>query len=237
MTEQITQQSLFPIDRFRRYRVLAAKRGYCDPFVPTVGDRYGSGTLPRIVYCGVAARWGDDGREPMVNDVRLFNEAADWSSNVFDERSLNSAFWRLLDSMLAKLDLDTALTASQRRRCAAWTNLSKSGRGYGATCPPDSDVELRALDIEQFNHELGLLDPDLLICVSGNNLVSTGKALFRRWPIVQDGIEVPDQSEVRRLPNGGWLYWTMHPQAKPSAWGETVLSGISDIAERLPARP
>lgn len=224
MIDQITPQSLFPEERLDRYRKLIASRGYCDPFVPTVGGLYGNGVLPRVVYCGVAARWRGDGREPDA-----------WRS-VFEERSINSAFWRLLDGILERLDVDAALDPDQRRKCAAWTNLSKTGRGYGATCPPDSDVDLRALDIEQFNHELRLLNPDLLVCVSGNNLVTTGKALFRDWRSAEEAIPMPDQTEVRRLPNGGWLYWTMHPQAKPKVWSETVLGGISCIADRLHSR-
>jgi hypothetical protein len=31
---------------------------------------------------------------------------------------------------------------------------------------------------------------------------------------------------VKRLPNGGILYWTMHPNWKTKAWSQTVISDL-----------
>lgn len=225
-----TAEILFPLERFRQYRDLARAKGYCDPFVPAVGPAYGDGGMLRVVYCGVAARWGGDGREA-GSDVDLFASEAAWSATLLVGENTKSAFWRLLDRVLEAIA--PHLKPAERRARAAWTNLSKSGRGYGATCPPDRDTSLRSLDVAQLRHEVELLRPELMVCVSGNNLVSTGIEVFRAWPAIMDLSPSVDQTEIRRLPAGGALYWTMHPQGKTREWTSRVVSDSHRLAETL----
>lgn len=218
---------LFPLHRFRDYRELAAREGYCDPFVPAVGQHYGDGRMPRLLYCGVAARWGDDGQYA-GSDEELFEAEAAWSADLLAGGDGASAFWRLLDRILELLGPD--LGPDERRARAVWTNLSKSGLGHDATCPPENDPALRALDTAQLRHEIDLLSPDLMVCVSGNNLVPTGVEVFRegRVPVADFKPSVP-QTEAWELPEGGRLYWTMHPQFKTKDWSNRVVDDIAAL--------
>jgi len=138
-----------------------------------------------------------------------------------------------MDAALERLDEARTFSPLERRRRIAWTNLSKLGVA-GETAPPASDLELRALDVAQLGHELAVLNPAILLCVSGSKLEETGYAVFndREWPRADFEPSVP-KTEVRRSLTGGWLYWTMHPQFKSGEWQAKLLSDVARITRFL----
>ncbi|WP_333586104.1 hypothetical protein [Phenylobacterium sp.] len=197
----------------------ARRHGYCDPFVPFVGDRYFAHGR-RIVYCGVAPRYDEALRFAGPG------EAAEWSRKVVLDHNIKSAFWRLIDRILQDIEPDRPAMA--RRERIVWTNLSKLCSSDKATAPSDADAELRALNVEQLRCEMASLRPDLLLCVSGSQLQTTGVQAFGD---LQCGPLTPnaDQTWVRQLPTGGVLYWTMHPQGKSRAWVDAVLGDLAAL--------
>ena len=206
-------------DRFQAYLAMAAAKGYCGPFVPYVGPRYDASPL-RVIYAGVAPYLTDD---VPFNDIAV---AAEWSRSVAEDADISSPFWRLLDDVLA-LWYESE-SPGQRRQRVVWSNLSKLNWRDKATAPRDSDRALRSLNVEQFRHELSILAPDLLVCVSGNNLVETGRELFAY--MLDEGVKLrAEQTWMRRLPTGGALYWTMHPGYKSADWKAGVLADIAMI--------
>ena len=224
-------EDVFSLQAFGRYRRLANEKGYCDPFVPYVGPDYGRERLPRFVYCGVAARW-DEMISQDADDVASYESEVGWTKDFIRKGMNGSPFWNLFDDVLAILDPQDSLTREERRRTAVWTNLSKLGLPDKATAPPDNDLALRALDVEQMRREIEVLAPDLLLCVSGSKLVPTGNDAFTGLASV-DFEPAHERDRVKRLPGGGWLYWTMHPQWKPREQIEAVMSDLRRIVGQL----
>ena len=98
----ISLDDLFPLQSYGEHRSHARQKGYCDPFVPYVGSKYGSGRLARFVYSGVAAGWQDhDCQEGDDFTVRAAGEAS--SKDFIDSGMNGSAYWRLFDAVLALL--------------------------------------------------------------------------------------------------------------------------------------
>lgn len=224
---------VFPLEAYRTYRAHAVTKGYCDPFVPHVGEKYGEDGFPRFVFSGVAAGWGRHISEE-GDDIDLRGAAAEWASKFIDQEGTNgSPFWKLFDAVLGVLDPTGHTSVVERRKHAVWTNLSKVGK-VGETAPPDNDLKLRELDATQFRHELSLFSPDLLLCVSGSKLEETGNAVYSTWANA-DIKPSHEHTTIRRSPDGGWLYWTMHPQFRTNEWRDGVLEDVRLIVERLRA--
>lgn len=228
--DQITLEELFPLESYTGHRAHSRAKGYCDPFVPYVGQHYGNGDFPRFVYSGVAAGW--DSHQSDDGEDETLREKGRAATSDFIETGMNgSSYWRLFDAALAVLDPSNVLTISERRQRAVWTNLSKTGKS-GETAPPDNDLRLRELDASQFQNELKILQPDLILCPSGGSLAATGDKVFGLWDDADIKASIPHTS-IKRIPGGGWLYWTMHPQFKTNEWTQAVLSDVGLIAERI----
>jgi hypothetical protein len=140
-----------------------------------------------------------------------------------------TAFWRLFDDA-SKLVLGETLSLAARLESSVWTNLSKLGE-EGLPKPRDVNGLLHSLDVAQLKYELDELKPAVLLCVSGSALEDTGYAVFGDWPRL-DVETKTTQTEVRRVPHGGILFWTMHPNRKSSEWRENVLDDLSSLLER-----
>lgn len=223
---------LFPLAKYCEYRAHTRKQRYCDPFVPVVGSHYGDGALIKFVYSGVAAAWQSlDCEEGEDSEIRERSLGA-WSL-FFNEGMNGSRFWDLFDNVLNLIDGRSRFSVSERRQHAVWTNLSKTGLP-GKTAAGGADSALRQLDAAQFRRELVLLKPDLLLCVSGRFLAATGHEIFDGWPDSDIKPSVAETS-IKRMPGGGWLYWTMHPGRQPNTWRDAVLGDISRILERINA--
>lgn len=221
-------EALFPIQKFAEYRAYARQGGYCDPFIPFVGRRYGEGL--RLVYCGVAVR-----QTEQVNwvgsDEDLYQRERDFSEGIAADPMSRSAFWRFLDR-LTSVVFGESEGWLERRQKIAWTNLSKLSRAENRTAPPDSDAVLRRLDAEQLSLEVDCLRPDLFVCVSGNSLIPTGRAVFEKW-LPEELASSIEGVWIRRMPHGGSLYWADHPSRKPSEWSEQTFSELAKLVQEL----
>lgn len=210
---------------FREYADHCRRNGLCNPWHPYIGTSYGSDGHTKFVYCGGSAWWDSDNLQPQsLEHSRLL------TSNFVENGDLESystPFWRLFDRLGGLIHPG----AGSRRKVAdfsAWTNLSKTGL-VGQSAPPDSDAELRNLDTRQLKRELTLLQPDILVCVSGTLVPSTGHAMFDGWDRIA-GLEATTESTwIRRSPWGGSLLWTMHPAYKSESWNVSVEHDLKSI--------
>ncbi len=220
---------------YATYRRHCAAHGYCDPFIPYVGDRYGKDVGFKFLYCGGAAWWADH-HDIINDDAEAFAYGAKASGQFVADGMYNAPFWRLFWQIPNIVPGLAGEPESEMLRRFAWTNISKTGV-VGQSAPPDRDLDLRNIDVEQFRHELNILQPDLLVCVSGSLVSSTAYALFdtSEWKVV-DGVEAVTASTwIRRSEWGGWLLWTMHPAYKPRAWFQSVLIDTAAILEAIKA--
>ena len=87
--------------------------------------------------------------------------------------------------------------------------------------------------MRQLNREFGQLRPDLLVCVSGSLVPSTGLAVFGEWPHVEGLKPETVSTWIRRTPWGGLLLWTMHPAYKPESWYKSVEFDVREMLGRL----
>ena len=223
----LSYKDVFTVTTFHRYRSFAHEHSYCGPFIPYVGEKYGSGLLPKFAYCGVAAAWPNHKLEAAEN----YHFKADWANDVVLQRRVNSAFWRLCWDTLELLDTDARFSPEERLQHMAWTNLSKLGSAK-QTAPPDNDIALREMDAAQLRHEIEVLAPDLLLCVSGSRLRATAAAVFGKLE-AGDLTPMIEPTHVTRLPSGGLLYRTMHPQYKTKQWQRVVRSDLKTIMGEL----
>lgn len=214
---------IMPLSTFTAYRRLAREKGYCEPWVPYVGPDFSAAGAPRIVYCGAAPFYdrADRGSYPDDDEAALRMATERWA-NFADEGGYNSAFWRLGKLIVENLDGPPPSPNPFSR--IAWTNLTKLN-GVGDSAPKGGGPELLSLDVAQMKREISLLRPDILICVSGKMLTSTGNRIFADCEPMPVQIETSN-TLVKRLPNGGILYWTMHPNRKGKAWSQSVTSDL-----------
>ena len=217
------------IQQFAAYRAHSRSQGYADPFVPYVGPLYGSDL--RIVYCGVASRQNEHFNSDAASDEDLIREGRQFANQIVLAPSPQSAFWRFLDAVTERIYGSEEPEPTRRQRIA-WTNLSKGVLAGNATAPPDSDDFLRKMDVAQIQHEIKVLDPQILLCVSGSSLVDTGKAIFSEWPKM-DMRSSRSSTWIRRMPNGGLLYWTDHPARKSASWTANALDEIKALQTSL----
>ncbi len=229
----VGHDELMPPDVFAAYRRLRDRPDYpvyCEPFVPVVGRNYGrDGASSRILLCGVAPYY-DAPDSYSVDDQSARTEAFErWESFLRSDASqYGSAFWRL--AMRVLNDFGPPCPAGENPLDAlAWTNLSKLN-SVKATAP-EADAALHVLNIEQILREFRVLEPEIAICVSGSSLVGTGEAAFSAF------IEIPfvarnSGTKVYMLPNGGHLYWTMHPARKPAVWADNLIADLGEIFVR-----
>jgi len=231
----VGHDELMPLDVFAAYRRLRSRPeypGYCEPFVPVVGRNYGrDGVRSRILFCGVAPYY-DAMDSYSADDQSARTEAfARWEAFLRSDASeYGSAFWRLVMRVLNDFGPACSLGESPLE-ALAWTNLSKLN-SVKATAP-EAEAALHVLNIEQILREFRVLEPEIAICVSGSSLVATGEAAFSAF------IEIPFVSrnsgtKVYMLPNGGHVYWTMHPARKPAAWADNFMADLQEMFGRRP---
>lgn len=231
----VDQSALMPSDVFAAYRRLRDRSdypAYCEPFVPVVGKNYGrDGASSRILLCGVAPYY-DAADSYSADDQMARTEAFErWESFLRSDASgYGSAFWRLAVRVLNDFGPNCAPGESPLE-ALAWTNLSKLN-SVKATAP-EADAALHVLNIEQILREFRVLEPEIAICVSGSSLVAIGEAAFSAF------IELPFVSrnsgtKVYMLPNGGHLYWSMHPARKPAAWADNLMADLHEVFGRAP---
>lgn len=222
----LNQVDLWDKQSFRNYAEFCASRGYCRPWHPFVGGKYGATNLVKFAYCGGSAWWESDGSTELTLD-----RSRQLTNDFVSQGMYSTPFWRLF-SRLSALVFGQQRTDFVASDCSAWTNLSKTGR-VGESAPPDDDLELRHLDVQQLRRELSLLEPDILVCVSGSLVPSTGHAVFNDWPSIE-GLEPKTVSTwIRRTPWGGFLIWTMHPAYKSESWIVSVENDVRAIIAAL----
>ena len=215
---------IMPLGTFAAYRRLAREKGYCEPWVPYVGPDFGAAGGPRIVYCGAAPYYESDDRDeyPADNDETALRMATERWADFGGGGGYKSGFWRL-GKLLAESLTGPAQSANPFSKIA-WTNLTKVNE-VGRPTPRGGGDALRSLDVAQMRREIELLRPDLLVCVSGSMMVSTGNAAFSHCEPMAVQPQRPN-TIVKRLPTGGLLYWTEHPRPKGAAWMQSVISDL-----------
>lgn len=220
---------------YAAYRRHCREQGYCDPFVPYVGDAWFAPGHVKFAYCGGAAWWSEAGL-CFDDDDAAFRWSTDQSANFVREGMYDTPFWRLFRRIASITPGLAGAGEAEMLRRFAWTNLSKTGI-VGRSAPPDNDQVLRELDVGQFRHEMDVLRPDLLVCVSGSLVPSTGYALFDNpdWPEPDVPVPATASTWIRRTPWGGWLLWTMHPAYKPRAWHDSVVGDIEATLDLIEA--
>lgn len=222
-----------PLSTFKAYRELARVRGYCEPWVPYVGKNYFDSAGPRFMYCGGAAWWASTVELPQDNGS-AFDIAARDTEAFVSNGMYSTPFWRLYRSSVALMPWANSRPNEYVDSRVCWTNLTKTGM-VQETAPPDKDVDLRHLDVAQLQYELDVLQPDILMCVSGSIVPSTGHEIFDRWHDI-DGIRPCTESTwFRRSDAGTLLLWTMHPAFKPAKWHDSVLSDLTSLTEMAAA--
>ncbi|MGH6786028.1 MAG: hypothetical protein ACREBO_04295 [Novosphingobium sp.] len=219
---------LWRAESFADYAELCRRKGYCSPWHPYVGPQYGKTDHLTFAYCGGAAWWNSDSDEAasLGESQRLTVEFV-----VGELESYSTPFWRLFDR-LGGLVHSGGLSRQDVLARSAWTNLSKTG-AVGRSAPPDGDIELRQHDVRQLHREFDLLRPDILICVSGSLVPSTGHAVFDAWDEVRDLRPETESTWIRRSPWGGLLLWTMHPAYKPDTWSASIESDVRKMLALL----
>ncbi len=216
----ITGRDLLDLTAFGLYRKLAELKQYGGPMVPAVGEKYGNGLAPKVVYCGVATRELYIDTEQSVNAA--YENAIIECQKSFDEvpASNNKNFWRFGLDIATTLAEDIGISLADQWNHFAWTNISKLCDGTN-TAPPDDDMDLRKLDVAQIRKELSILKPDLFICVSGMSLVSTGNEIFG---------DAPGQKiSTGNLSSGGKFIWTEHPARKSIEWRKEIIDLIKQL--------
>ena len=222
---------LMPLHHYAAHRQHCRSVGYCDPFVPYRGDRYGADGTFKFVYCGAAA-WWSEAHADIDDDGEALRASATWSRNFVNNGTYDSPFWRLFNQIAAALPDFAEAQPDEWLSRFAWTNISKTGT-IRESAPPDSDAVLRELDIAQFRHEMDVLKPDLIVCVSGSLVPSTAFALFdtEEWAIIPEVRPTTEKTWIRQAPWGGWLLWTMHPAYKPASWAPDLLADVQTILD------
>lgn len=216
----IDRQNIWEKAEFESYGRFCASKNYCSPWHPFVGSRYGELGRPKLVYCGGAAWWGGPQRECSLSEAKALTDKF-----VADDM-YSTPFWRLFERV-TKLAYPDVASKKEAAAFSAWTNLSKTG-AVGESAPPDSDFELRRLDVAQLTRELEILCPDILMCVSGSLMPSVGHAVFGHYLEGKLSPQTPS-TWIRRTPWGGWLIWTMHPAYKAEAWHRSVEADFNNI--------
>lgn len=223
MEPLVTPQSFAAYRRLRDRNPL-----YTEPFVPCVGAKYGTANLPRFVFCG-AAIWERELAAYECDDIDAFSRSLKFTeefvAGVGEGLHRRSAFWRLFESA-SQLIFGAQCSLRDRTKASVWTNLSKIGET--GQSQPTNVPDLMDLDVEQIRCELTRLEPDIILCVSGSMLVDTGKKAFSAFEKVGARLNSAD-SELRRLPNGGFLLWTMHPNRKTTNWRSALLGDLSNV--------
>ena len=222
-------QPIMPFATYVSYRRHCVTRGYCDPFIPYVGDRYGDQGPLKLVYCGGAARWAES-RDKIRDDAEALAHGAELTRDFVAGGMYSAPFWRLFRQVAAITPGLANEVESLMLRRFAWTNLSKTGI-VNRSAPPDNDPILRDLDVIQFNHEMDMLRPDLLMCVSGSLLTTTAYTLFDSpgWLQTSTPALTTEKTSARRTPWGGWLLWTMHPAYKTRAWFDSIVKDTAMV--------
>ena len=209
---------------FERYAQFCRGRGYCSPWHPFVGSDYGAPGRLKLLYCGGSAWWGEQQDSTPLSRAKLLTDQFVGSG------MYSTPFWRLFER-IAKLAYPDVVGRENAAMYAAWTNLSKTGV-VGASAPPDSDEVLRQMDIAQLNRELAILRPDVLVCVSGSLVPSTGHAIFDACDEVEL-MPVTPSTWLRKTSWGGSLLWTMHPAYKSEEWLTSVEEDFSKLLRSL----
>lgn len=211
--------------QFREYADYCLAQDYCSPWHPYVGPKYGQNENLRFAYYGGSAWWNSDTSKPQkVDDSRILTKG-------FVEgpafKLYSTPFWRFFDR-LGALVFPEARTRSEITNFSVWSNLSKTGM-VGKSAPPGADKVLRGLDVRQLRREFDLLEPDIILCVSGSLVPSTGHAIFGGWKKIA-GLEARTASTwIRQSPWGGFLLWTMHPAYKSEDWALSVENDLKLI--------
>lgn len=228
-------QPIMPLASYSAYRRHCAVQGYCDPFIPFVGDEYGAHEGVKFAYCGGAAWWAEK-HDLIEDDAEALERGAKLTREFVADGMYNAPYWRLFWKIAGIVPGLAGQPDDVLLNRFAWTNISKTGV-VGQSSPPNNDNHLRQLDIEQFNYEMNLLQPDLLVCVSGSLVPSTAYALFDnlKWQVVEDVRPLTASTWIRRSKNGGWLLWTMHPAYKPRAWFDSVLADVQVVLDAIAA--
>ena len=209
---------------FESYAEFCRGRDYCSPWHPFVGSSYGTANRLKFLYCGGSAWWSEQQQECSVFAAKALTD------QFVAEGMYSTPFWRLFERA-AKLVYPDIADKRGASALSAWTNLSKTGV-VGASAPPDSDVKLRELDVAQLKRELAILNPDILMCVSGSLVPSVGHAVFDFYADAKVHVNTPS-TWIRRTPWGGWLIWTMHPAYKSADWYRSVESDLSTVLRSL----
>jgi hypothetical protein len=227
----IEDNTLMSLETYGAYRLLAREKGYCEPWVPHVGKHYGTGAFPKFMYCGGAA-WFDYRYDFPADDAAAKEMAAALTQKFIDDGAYSTPFWRLFWRAAHLFPEAASMSDEDLLHHVAWTNLSKTGL-LGQPAPPHNDLALRALDVKQMQAELAMLEPDILLCVSGSLVPATGDALFRSYEKIADFAPSTDSTWFRRAPWGGYLMWTMHPGYKSENWRRSVLGDLSILIALL----
>jgi hypothetical protein len=220
-------------EAYGAYRRHCRQERYCDPFIPYVGADYGAPGCVKLAYCGGSA-WWTEASQSIDDDAAALIYSKGLTDKFVAEGMYSTPFWRLFREIAAIVPGLAGESEKDVLSRFAWTNLSKTGV-VGQSAPPDNDRVLRSLDVAQFWHEMDILRPDLLVCVSGSLVSSTGYALFDtpEWIEPEFPKPVTKSTWIRRAPWGGWLLWTMHPAYKPRSWHDSILADVAAILDRI----
>lgn len=219
---------------FREYRRLReANSKFTEAFVPCRPYAFGAEGRRKFVYCGVAV-WEPKLQLYDADHTRAWQESQAFTQNFLDEvargEHKRSAFWRMFD-VATQVFVGEGLSLAERTKTSVWTNLSKLGE-EGRVAPHDRSGKLRELDVAQLRSEIEFLEPDWMLCVSGRELQETGYAAFEECRRLE-GVDIATpETELRRLPNGGVLIWTMHPGKKPLSWIHALVLDLKLVAAR-----
>lgn len=216
---------LFPIEQFRRYRRHCKEHGYCEPWHPYGGRNYGRDALPKFLNLGGAAWWSDGNTHP-CDDQEALNMSKQATYRFVEDGAYFSPFWHLLrrvsKDVFGVSDWNAFLAS------VAWSNLTKTSL-VGETAPPNNDGSLIELDCQLLRHELAVLQPDFVLCVSGSIMPSVGYKLFDRLPECLNSTPATESTWFRSFPNGSRLMWTMHPAYKSADWFDKVIDDLRTL--------
>jgi hypothetical protein len=119
-------------------------------------------------------------------------------------------------------------TLEARADSCVWTNISKLGEAE-RVASRDAGQALRRLDAEQLKAEIAALVPDWFVCLSGSERQNTGYDVWGSWPIINLESRRTPNTEIRKMPGGGVLFWSMHPNYKPADWVAGVISDLQNL--------
>ena len=225
-------KSIFSLEKFAAYRSHCKQEGYCMPFVPYVGDEYGKTGAIKFVYCGGAAWWSEPDTV-IDDDAEAHAYSSDESRKFVLSDMYGSAFWSFFRELAAIVPGLAGEQDETMLKRFVWTNITKTGL-VGENAPPN-DPNLRPLDVAQVRHELDVLLPDLIVCVSGSLVTSTAYEIFDtpEWKAGESFEARTGSTWIRQAPWGGWLLWTMHPAYKTREWRDSVLADVKAVIERI----